>query len=124
MARRKRLASLLSALLLAAHMHCVVAHAQEVANIAVHGQRTNARLGDESSCENKTGCVCQGATLPSIVAVPAAELSVFSALGTRPKAAILLLRDDSPAVSCASRCDQGYVVSARKLRALIEMYLL
>lgn len=124
MARRKRLAGLLSALLLAAHMHCVAEHAQEVAYVTVHGQRTNAPLGDESPCENKTGCICQGATLTSIVAVPAVELSMSSALDMQPKAAIALLRDVSPAVSWASRCDQGYLVSARKLRALIEMYLL
>jgi hypothetical protein len=124
MARRKILAGLLSALLLAAHMHCVAEHAQEVANAPLHGQRTNAPLGDESPCENKTGCICQGATLASFVAVPAAELDIFAVLDAPPHAVISLFGDTSPAAAWAWRGDHGYVVSARQLRALIETYLL
>ncbi len=124
MARRKKLAGFLAVLLFAAHVHCVAEHAQEVAKVTMHGQQTNVPLGDKSPCEHKTGCICQGATLGSIVAVPAAELDIFTFLEAPSQVAISLFREISPAAAGSSRGDDGYVVSARQLRALIESYLL
>jgi hypothetical protein len=114
---------LFAAVILAAHMHCIVLHAWD-ARAAVLAQLEEVPPPPSSpTCENESGCICKGATLAVMVDSPVVDLPTIDVMPILSPSRL----DVTPTVAAADS-DAADLwrasLSAGTVRALLQSYRL